>query len=109
MDYSIYYLYSHITGVILESADAITQSCISYEGYLLPSSCFRYDYDRRDVTNVLGLLIDKNNYNIFYRYENIQEYQRKAVYLKMYKEKPLSGDIDATNIDKDIKKKKMTI
>ena len=100
---------AYTTGVILESGDAITQSCVSYEGYLLPSSCFRYDYGGRDVTNVLGLLIDKNNYNFNFNnftdmkiFKNIKE---KQCYLKMYKEKPLSGDIDATNIDKDKEKK----
>jgi centractin len=54
---------SHTTGVMLESGDAITQVCASYEGYLIPSSCYRYDYGGRDVTNVLKALIESNNYN----------------------------------------------
>ena len=81
---------AYTTGVILESGDAITQSCVSYEGYLIPSSCFRYDYGGRDVTNVLKTLIDKNNYNLSNNsfidmkiYKNIKE---KQCYLKLTKE-----------------------
>jgi len=89
---------AYTTGVILESGDAITQSCVSYEGYLIPSSCFRYDYGGRDVTNILKILIDKNNSNLNYNssydmkiYKNIKE---KQCYLKLNKEKNEEEKID---------------
>ena len=68
---------SYTTGVILESGDAITQSCVSFEGYLISSSCLRYDYGGKDVTNVLKILIGKNNHNLNYTdmkiFKNIKE------------------------------------
>ena len=79
---------SYTTGVILESGDAITQSCVSFEGYLISSSCLRYDYGGKDVTNVLKILIGKNNHNLNYTdmkiFKNIKE---KQCYLKLNKEK----------------------
>ena len=76
---------AYTTGVILESGDAITQSCVSYEGYLIQSSCFRYDYGGRDVTNALEVLIDKNKYNFkdIKIFKNIKE---KQCYLKISKD-----------------------
>ena len=82
---------SYTTGVILESGDAITQSCVSYEGYLISSSCLRYDYGGRDVTNTLKVLIDRNNHTLNYNsstdmkiFTNIKE---KQCYLKINKDK----------------------
>ena len=97
------YSTSYITGVVLESGDAITQSCVSYEGYLIPSSCFRSDYGGRDVTKVLKILIDKNNHNLYYNslsdmkiFKNIKE---KQCYLKFNKEKDKVGEGAGENID----------
>ena len=81
---------SYTTGVILESGDAITQSCVSYEGYLIPSSCFRYDYGGRDVTNALKILLDKNNYNLncnsFTDMKIFKNIKEKQCYLKINQE-----------------------
>ena len=52
---------SKSTGAILESGDAITQCCVCYEGFLIKSSCFRYNYGGSDVTKVLKNLIENNN------------------------------------------------
>lgn len=81
---------SYTTGAILESGDEITQSCVSYEGYLISSSCLRYDYGGKDVTNILKILIDENNQNLNFNsftdmkiFKNIKE---KQCYLKVNKE-----------------------
>ena len=81
---------SYTTGVILESGDAITQSCVSYEGYLIPSSCFRYNYGGRDVANILKVLIGSNNYNLninsFTDMKILKNIKEKQCYLKTCKD-----------------------
>ena len=89
---------SYTTGVILESGDAITQGCVSYEGYLIPSSCFRCDYGGRDVTNVLKVLINVNNsnfnYNSFINMKIFKNIKEKQCYLKLSKEDNKDEKID---------------
>ena len=92
---------SYTTGVILESGDAITQVCASYEGYLIPSSCYRYDYGGRDVTNVLKVLIQSNNYNFnctssndMKIFKNIKEKQCYLHVMKDWKDN-LGGDFSS--------------
>ena len=95
------------TGVVLESGDAITQSCVGYEGFLIRSSCFRYDYGGRDVTNVLRALIDKNNYNInfnsFTDMKILKNIKEKQCYLKLIKEKNSANIGDDDNDEEDNK------
>ena len=99
------YSTSYTTGVILESGDAITQSCVSYEGYLIPSSCFRSDYGGRDVTNVLKILINNNNHilnNNYFSDMNIcKNIKEKQCYLIFNKEKNGEGDMDCNYISSD--------
>jgi len=51
-------------GIVLESGSDITQSCVSYEGYLIENSFYRFDYGGKDVTNVLGILIEISRINL---------------------------------------------
>ena len=78
------------TGVILESGSDITQSCVSYEGYLIENSFIRCDYGGKDVTNVLKILIHKKNPNITNNYlDNIKvlnEIKEKQCYIKVIKD-----------------------
>ena len=79
------------TGVILESGSDITQSCVSFEGYLIDNSFLRYDYGGKDVTNTLKILINRNNRDIkFDTFSNIQileEIKKKQCYIKTIKDK----------------------
>ena len=52
-------------GIILESGDAITQSCVSYEGYSIPLSYLRYDFGGREVTATLKKLLNRDRINPF--------------------------------------------
>ena len=52
-------------GIILESGDAITQSCVSYEGYSIPLSYLRYDFGGREVTQTLKKLLNRDRINPF--------------------------------------------
>lgn len=51
------------SGVVLESGDGITQSCVVYEGYSIPHSFLRYDYGGRNVTEYLQTLLKRVGYN----------------------------------------------
>ena len=53
------YATSKTTGAILESGDAVTQSCVLYEGYAIPNSFERCDYGGQDVTNYLDDILKK--------------------------------------------------
>ena len=48
---------SNTTGVILESGEGVTQSCVVYEGYSIPFSFERYDYGGGDVTKYLYTIL----------------------------------------------------
>lgn len=47
------------SGCVLESGDGVSQSCIIYEGYSIPSSYLRYDFGGWDVTENLRLMLKK--------------------------------------------------
>ena len=78
------------TGVILESGSDITQSCVSYEGYLIENSFIRYDYGGKDITNILKVLINKRNPNIVIKYFDdikiLNEIKEKQCYIKIIKD-----------------------
>ena len=78
------------TGIVLESGSDITQSCVSYEGYLIENSSFRFDYGGKDVTDTLKLLINKNNPYISSRLIDnnkvLKEIKEKFCYIKTPKE-----------------------
>lgn len=78
------------TGVVLESGSDITQSCVSYEGYLIENSFYRYDYGGKDVSSILKILIKQNNpkFNC-YVLDNIKvlnEIKEKQCYIKTLKD-----------------------
>ena len=56
---------SSTTGVILESGEGVTQSCVVYEGYSIPCSYERYNYGGADVTEYLKYLLKKRGYNFY--------------------------------------------
>ena len=62
---------SNTTGVILESGEGVTQSCVVYEGYSLPCSYERYDYGGGDVTKYLYTLLQ----NLGFYFDSSAEYQ----------------------------------
>ena len=62
---------SSTTGIILESGEGVSQSCIVYEGYSLPNTYERFDYGGGDVTNVLKILMKKKGYQLL----NSNEYR----------------------------------
>ena len=50
---------SNTTGAILESGEAVTQSCVIYEGFAIKNSFERCDYGGKDVTNYLEDILKK--------------------------------------------------
>ena len=56
---------SNTSGVVLESGDGVTQSCVVYEGYSIPSSYERYNYGGVDVTEYLKNLLKKRGYHFY--------------------------------------------
>ena len=78
------------TGVVLESGSDITQSCVSYEGYLIENSFYRYDYGGKDISNILKILLKQNNPNInsnvFDNIKVINEIKEKQCYIKTLKD-----------------------
>ena len=54
---------SNTSGVVLESGEGVTQSCVVYEGYSIPNSYMRYDYGGRTVTEYLQLLLKRVGYS----------------------------------------------
>ena len=78
------------TGVVLESGSDITQSCVSYEGYLIENSFYRYDYGGKDISNILKILLKQNNPNInsnvFDNIKVINEIKENQCYIKTLKD-----------------------
>ena len=62
---------SNTSGIILESGDAVTQSCIAYEGYSLTNTFERFDFGGGDVTQYLKLLLKMKGYKLY----NSNEYR----------------------------------
>ena len=77
------------SGIVLESGSDITQSCVSYEGYLIENSFYRYDYGGKDVTNVLKILIEKNNpylnQDLYNNMKILNEIKENHCYIKTLK------------------------
>ena len=53
------YSTSSASGIVLESGDGVTQSCIVYDGYTIPGSNKRFNFGGRDVTEYLQNLLNK--------------------------------------------------
>jgi len=89
------------TGIVLESGSDITQSCVSYEGYLIENSFYRYNYGGKDVTNVLKILIEKNNpyidQNLYNNINLLNEIKENHCYIKTLK----NENEDFTSIDSE--------
>ena len=73
---------SSTTGIILESGEGVSQSCIVYEGYSLPNTYERFDYGGGDVTNVLKILMKKKGYQLLNsnEYRFISDMKEKVKY-----------------------------
>ena len=56
---------SSTSGTVLESGEGVTQSCVVYEGYSIPSSYERYNYGGADVTEYLKNLLKKRGYHFY--------------------------------------------
>ena len=56
---------SNTSGTVLESGEGVTQSCVIYEGYSIPSSYERYNYGGGDVTEYLKNLLKKRGYHFY--------------------------------------------
>lgn len=65
------YSTSTYSGVVLESGDGVTQSCVVYEGYSLPASYCRFNYGGSTVTEYLQSLLKRSGYN----FTTTSEYQ----------------------------------
>ena len=78
------------TGVVLESGSDITQSCVSYEGYLIENSFYRFDYGGRDVSGILKTLLKQNNpkfnSNILDNNKVLNEIKENQCYIKTLKD-----------------------
>ena len=79
------------TGIVLESGNDITQSCVSYEGYLIENSCLRFDYGGKDVSNTLNILLkqrnsDINYINFFDDIKVLNDIKEKQCYIKTLKD-----------------------
>ena len=78
------------TGVVLESGSDITQSCVSYEGYLIENSFYRFDYGGRDVSGILKILLKQNNpkfnSNILNNNKVLNEIKENQCYIKTLKD-----------------------
>ena len=56
---------SSTSGTVLESGEGVTQSCVVYEGYSIPSSYERYNYGGGDVSEYLKELLKKRGYHFY--------------------------------------------
>ena len=77
------------TGIVLESGSDITQSCVSYEGYLIENSFFRSDYGGKDVTNTLKILLKQKNVinnNYLNNEKLLNDIKEKQCYIKTLKD-----------------------
>ena len=54
---------SNTSGVILESGEGVTQSCVVYEGYSIPNSYIRNNYGGRDVTEYFQTLLKRQGHS----------------------------------------------
>ena len=56
---------SATSGTILESGEGVTQSCVVYEGYSIPSSYERFNYGGGDVNDYLKSLLKNKGYHFY--------------------------------------------
>ena len=78
---------SATSGTVLESGEGVTQSCVVYEGYSIPSSYERYNYGGKDVTLYLRDLLKKRGYH-FYNSSEVKlfnEIKEKLCYIENIK------------------------
>lgn len=70
------------SGVVLESGDGITQTCVVYEGYAIPHSYLRYDFGGRHVTEYLQTLLKRVGYsfNTTSEYEIVKKIKETLCY-----------------------------
>ncbi len=54
---------SNKSGIILESGEGVTQSCVVYEGYSIPNSYIRNNYGGKDVTEYFQTLLQRQGYS----------------------------------------------
>ena len=54
---------SSTSGVILESGEGVTQSCVVYEGYSIPNTYIRNNYGGKDVTEYFLTLLQRQGYS----------------------------------------------
>ena len=78
---------SATSGTVLESGEGVTQSCVVYEGYSIPSSYERYNYGGKDVTEFLRDLLKKKGYHFYNSTELkiINEIKENLCYLEINK------------------------
>ena len=75
------------TGIILESGEGVTQSCVVFEGYSIPFSYERYNYGGRDVTEYLKNMLKRRGYNFYNSSERklVNDIKEKMCYLETNK------------------------
>ena len=58
------YSTSSTSGVVLESGDGVTQSCVIYDGYTIPCSNTRINFGGKDVSEYLQYLLNRKGYEL---------------------------------------------
>ena len=89
------------SGIILESGEGVTQSCVVFEGYSIPFSFERYNYGGKDVTEYLKNMLKKRGYNFYNSTEIklVNDIKEKMCYLETNKR------ADLVNAKKSVNKK----
>ena len=95
---------SATTGIILESGEGVSQSCIIYEGYSLPNTYERYDFGGGDVTEYLKLAMKKKGYQLFNsnEYRLISDMKEKYCFFL-----PQKYNLHVENVKKALNSKKI--
>ena len=95
---------SATTGIILESGEGVSQSCIIYEGYSLPNTYERYDFGGGDVTEYLKLAMKKKGYQLFNsnEYRLISDMKEKYCFFL-----PQKYNLNIENVKKALNSKKI--
>ena len=75
------------TGIILESGEGVSQSCVVFEGYSIPFSYERYNYGGRDVSDYLKNMLKRRGYNFYNSTEIklVNDIKEKMCYLETNK------------------------
>jgi centractin len=95
---------SATTGIILESGEGVSQSCIIYEGYSLSNTYERYDFGGGDVTEYLKLAMKKKGYQLFNsnEYRLISDMKEKYCFFL-----PQKYNLNVENVKKALNSKKI--